>query len=41
MMSSYSFEDRGTDGQTGGIDLGMYSQNAFRIIYDKPTKAEN
>ena len=26
MKSSYSFEDHGTDGQTDGIDFGMYSQ---------------
>ena len=27
--SSYSFEDCGTDGQTDGIDLGMYSLRPF------------
>ena len=27
--ASYSFEDRGTDGQTDGINFGMYSQRPF------------
>ena len=29
MKASYSFEDRGTDGQTDGINFGMYSQRPF------------
>ena len=41
MKASYLFEDRGTDGQTDGIDFGMYSQKTFSMIYDTPTKAEN
>ena len=28
-MSRYSFADRGTDGQTDGIDFGMFSQRPF------------
>ena len=28
-MSCYSLEVRGTDGQTDGIDFGMYTQRPF------------
>ena len=42
MKSSYSFEDRGTDGQTDKINFGMYLlSKTFRMIYDTRTKAEN
>ena len=37
MKPSNSFEDRGTDRQTDGIDLSK----TFQMIYDTPVKAEN
>ena len=30
MKSTYSFEDRGTEGQTDGIDFEVYSQRPFK-----------
>ena len=33
MKSSYSFEDRGTDGQIDGINFGLYSQIPLNDIY--------
>ena len=43
MKSSYSFEYCGTDGQTDGIDFGMYSQRPFELYMTRgtPSKAEN
>ena len=38
MKASYSFEDRGTDRQTNGIDFGMLSQRLFKLFVTRLPK---